>query len=50
VSYFGAQGSDEGLDQVNLGPLPASLAGAGVVNISISADGQPANPVTVSIQ
>jgi uncharacterized protein (TIGR03437 family) len=50
VSYFGAQGSDEGLDQVNLGPLPASLAGAGVVNIAITADGQPANPVTIAIQ
>jgi uncharacterized protein (TIGR03437 family) len=50
VTYFGAQGSYAGLDQVNLGPLPPGLAGSGVVNLVISADGQAANPVTVMIQ
>jgi uncharacterized protein (TIGR03437 family) len=39
-----------GLDQVNLGPLPRSLAGAGEVKIALSVDGVPANVVTVNIQ
>lgn len=50
VAFFGAQGSDAGLDQINLGPLPASLAGAGIVNLILTADGQAANTVTVAIQ
>jgi uncharacterized protein (TIGR03437 family) len=50
VVYFGAQSSYPGMDQINLGPLPASLAGAGVVNLTITADGQAANTVTVSLQ
>jgi uncharacterized protein (TIGR03437 family) len=50
VVYFGAQGGSEGLDQINVGPLPANLAGAGVVNLIISADGQAANTVTLNIQ
>jgi uncharacterized protein (TIGR03437 family) len=39
-----------GLDQANLGPLPASLAGAGEVDIVLSVDGLPANTVTVAVQ
>jgi uncharacterized protein (TIGR03437 family) len=39
-----------GEDQVNIGPLPRSLAGAGSVNILITADGQAANTVNVTIQ
>jgi uncharacterized protein (TIGR03437 family) len=50
VVYFGAQGSYPGMDQINLGPLPASLAGAGPVNLVITVDGQPANTVTVNFQ
>jgi len=50
VLWFGAQGSYAGLDQVNVGPLPASLAGWGRVNIIITADGQTANPVEIYIQ
>jgi uncharacterized repeat protein (TIGR01451 family) len=50
VSYFGAQGSYAGLDQINLGPLPASLAGSGVVDLVITADGQVGNTVTVDFQ
>jgi hypothetical protein len=38
------------MDQINLGPLPASLAGAGLVNLVITADGQVANTVTVGFQ
>jgi uncharacterized protein (TIGR03437 family) len=50
VPYYGAQGSYVGLDQVNLGPLPSSLAGQGVVNLVLTADGQAANTVTVAFQ
>ncbi len=50
VTYFGDQASFPGLDQINLGPLPASLAGAGSANLAITADGQAANTVTVTIQ
>jgi uncharacterized protein (TIGR03437 family) len=39
-----------GLDQVNLGPLPRSLAGAGEVKIALTVDGVPANVVTVNIR
>lgn len=48
--YFGAHGLYAGLDQINLGPLPGSLAGAGTVNIGIAADGQTANTVTARMQ
>ncbi|MGD0135503.1 MAG: Ig-like domain repeat protein, partial [Bryobacteraceae bacterium] len=50
VIYFGAQGGADGVDQINVGPLPASLAGAGVVKLVIAADGQAANTVTLNIQ
>jgi sugar lactone lactonase YvrE len=50
VASFGAQPVDPGLDQINLGPLPSSLAGAGEVSIIVTVDGQPANAVTVTIQ
>jgi len=52
VTYFGAQGysNPDGLDQVNIGPLPPSLAGRGRVNIILTADGQTANPVEIYIQ
>jgi uncharacterized protein (TIGR03437 family) len=50
VAYFGKQGSFTGLDQVNLGPLPLSLAGSGQVNLVITVDGHAANTVTASVQ
>ena len=50
VLYAGAAPGYAGLDQVNIGPLPLSLAGAGVANIIVLADGQAANVVTVGIQ
>lgn len=49
VLSSGAQGTYPGLDQVNIGPLPASLAGKGNVNIVLTADGQTANTVNVTI-
>ena len=50
TAVFAAQSQYAGLDQINLGPLPGSLAGAGLVHIVITADGNTANPVTVVFQ
>ncbi len=50
VAYFGAQGAFIGEDQVNLGPLPLSLAGTGKANIVLTADGTAANIVNFVIQ
>lgn len=50
VLYAGAQGFYAGLDQVNIGPLPRTLAGNGRTNIVLTADGQTANPVQFAIQ
>lgn len=50
VAYAGAQGGFVGLDQVNIGPLMRSQAGAGVVEVKLVVDGQTANTVTVQIQ
>lgn len=50
VVFAGAQSTDFGLDQINLGPLPLSLAGSGQVNLVLTADGQAANTVNVTIQ
>jgi uncharacterized protein (TIGR03437 family) len=49
TAAFAAQPQYPGLDQINL-QLPASLAGAGPVNIVISVDGNAANTVTTLIQ
>jgi hypothetical protein len=49
VAYFGAQAQFPGLDQVNL-EVPASLAGAGLVNLTITVDGAAANMVTFDIE
>jgi uncharacterized protein (TIGR03437 family) len=45
-----AQSEFAGLDQVNLGPLPRSLAGRGEVDIVLAVDGKAANTVTVSLK
>jgi uncharacterized protein (TIGR03437 family) len=50
VLYAGVQGTYDGLDQVNVGPVPRSLAGSGRVNIILTADGQTANPVELAIK
>jgi large repetitive protein len=46
-SYFGPQGAFAGLDQANV-LLPASLAGTGQVNVSITVDGQTSNVGTIA--
>ncbi len=45
-----AQGQFVGLDQINIGPLPRSLAGRSEVNVVLTADGKPANTVTVNVR
>ena len=50
VLFSGSAPGYAGEDQVNIGPLPISLAGKGNVNILLTADGQVANTVNVTIQ
>jgi uncharacterized protein (TIGR03437 family) len=50
ITYAGIQGTYDGLDQINVGPLPRSLSGSGRVNIILTADGQTANPVELAVQ
>ncbi|MCP5120061.1 MAG: hypothetical protein GY953_55400 [bacterium] len=45
-----AQGEYVGLDQMNVGPIPPSLAGRGEVEIVVTVDGKLANRVAVNIQ
>ena len=49
VLYAGPQGI-AGLDQVNIGPLPRSLAGLGRLTILLTADGLTANAVQANFQ
>lgn len=49
VSYAGPQGEFGGLDQVNI-LLPASVAGKGRVDVSITAGGRVSNAVNVMVQ
>jgi uncharacterized protein (TIGR03437 family) len=49
VLFAGAQGAYAGLDQVNIGPIPRQLIGAGTVNVIVSVNGTPANTVQVCI-
>lgn len=50
VAYAGAQSQYPGLDQINIGPLPQSLAGKGNSELSVMVDGVPANAVAISIR
>jgi uncharacterized protein (TIGR03437 family) len=50
VLYAGPAPGFIGEDQVNIGPLPPSLAGKGSVDILLNADGNPANTVNIAIQ
>lgn len=52
VSVAGPVGQSQyaGLDQVNLGPLPRTLAGRGEVEILLTVDGKKTNAVTVNIK
>ena len=50
VAYAGNQNQFIGLDQVNLGPLPASLKGVGLVDIEIKVEDKTANKMQVNLQ
>ncbi len=50
VTFFGAQSEYEGLDQVNIGPLPRTLAGKGEVSVVVAAGRFKSNAVTVTIE
>jgi uncharacterized protein (TIGR03437 family) len=50
VSYADTQPVFAGLDQVNVGPLPRTLAGKGEVSVVLKVDGRTANTVTVNIK
>jgi uncharacterized protein (TIGR03437 family) len=50
VLFAGAAPDEVGEDQVNIGPLPTSLIGKGSVDIVLTADGQVANTVNITIQ
>jgi uncharacterized protein (TIGR03437 family) len=50
VIYAGPQGSFAGLDQINIGPLPAGLAGKGMADIQLTVAGQSSNSVQVFLQ
>jgi uncharacterized protein (TIGR03437 family) len=47
--FVGAQGILDGLDQINL-QIPASMAGAGEVNLTFTIDGKNSNPVRLRIR
>ncbi|MGO9097866.1 MAG: hypothetical protein ACLQGV_21900 [Bryobacteraceae bacterium] len=49
VLYAAAQGSDAGLDQVNIS-IPGSLAGQGGVRVYVVADGVASNAVALNLQ
>lgn len=50
VLFYGPAPGNVGEDQINIGPLPASLAGAGNVSIVLTADTMTANTVNITIQ
>ena len=50
VIFAGAQGQFAGEDQVNIGPLPRSLAGSGNVQVILTSDGITANTVNITIK
>lgn len=51
VPFIGitASTTDVGVDLVQIGPLPQSLAGSGLVDVLLAVDGVPANPVSIYI-
>ena len=49
VAYHGAQGTFVGEDQINV-LLPSTLQGAGVIKVTLTADGQTSNAVQIQIE
>ncbi|MGH9847768.1 MAG: hypothetical protein ACREEM_54470 [Blastocatellia bacterium] len=50
VLFAGAAPGFVGLDQINLGPLPRSLAGRGEVDLVLTVDGKAANTAKIAIK
>ncbi|WP_031500615.1 hypothetical protein [Bryobacter aggregatus] len=50
VLFAGSQPQYPGLDQINLGPLPQSLASLGTADITVTVDGVPANTVRLAFR
>ena len=50
TTYAGAQITYPGFDQVNIGPLPVSLAGTGIAVLTLFVDGVPSNAVQIAIR
>ena len=50
VFSAGPQGDFAGLDQLNLGPVPRTLAGRGLVDLIVTVDGKVSNTVQFNIQ
>ena len=50
VAYSGPQGTSEGLDQINIGPLPAGLRTGLDLQVVITADGAASNAVTLRLR
>lgn len=50
VTFIGAQGDFPGLDQLNVGPLPAALIGAGPLELMLNIGGELANRLSIEIQ
>ncbi len=49
VAYAGTQGTFAGEDQINI-LLPQTLRGAGIVDVTLTVDGQTTNAVKIHIQ
>ncbi|HEU0120520.1 MAG TPA: hypothetical protein VFQ91_08350 [Bryobacteraceae bacterium] len=50
VIYAGPQSDLPGLDQINLGPLPASLRGRGDLELVVRVDGSEANRIHIAVE
>lgn len=50
VAYANVAPGFVGLDQINTGTLPRSLAGRGLVNVVVTVDGIPSNTVTIEFK
>jgi uncharacterized protein (TIGR03437 family) len=50
VTYAGPQGYFSGLDQINIGPLPGTLAGTGLADVAVSIGDLRSNAVQVQIE
>lgn len=50
VTYAGEVPGTAGLDQINMGPLPQSLVGRGMLNLTLIVDGKTANSGQIAVR